>query len=393
MNIRNHVPPGKARKRVIVTLTTLLGAFCITAVSAGARAGESHVTAPSNGVAIAEANIQRAEQAPTFVAPPSFDVAKAKGKTVWWLDSDAGNILVSWFDAGKTALASVGVKVHAYDIGDGTPDTVNTALKLAVAGKAAAIVIGIGTPASEYSAGIDAAHAAGIPVFTAVNSIPGVPPKVPGVTADNTFDYEGAARLEADWIVAATKGKADVLTINYTGVSASQFMVPAFNAELKRLCPSCKNTVKTVSASISDLNSAFGSLTSTALLSDPHINWINPLYDSFVIYVQPALDSLQRSSSVGLLGFNGIAPLMSTLKKGGTSLQIDIGQPNEWLGYAIADNVLRALTGNPVITNLHIGNRIFTHASVQSLNVTSENDQTWYGLNLAQDYAKVWQQQ
>jgi hypothetical protein len=29
---------------------------------------------------------------------------------------------------------------------------------------------------------------------------------------------------------------------------------------------------------------------------------------------------------------------------------------------------------------------------VQSLNVTSENDQTWYGLNLAQDYSKVWQQ-
>lgn len=397
-------PPNPIRSRrrrcgaVLLVAATLAIAACSSDSSSseststsGGSSGSSAAGSQADGVAEAKQIVAAAQDAPQFVAPPAFDVSSATGKTVWWLQSGGGDILKTWYDSANEALTSQGVIVKGYDIGDGTPDKIISGLELAISSKADAIVIGTGVPATQFSAQIAAADAAGIPVLSAVNSVPGVHPDIPGLYADNTFDYERAAQWEAAWIVADTEGDANVLTVAFEGVAATQHMVPAFEAELARLCPECENKTVTLAASASNIVDGFANLVRTGILSDSGVNYVNPLYDQFVLFAQPAISEAGKADSIGLTGFNGVAPLLQTLKAGGTSFQSDIGQPNQWLGWAIADNTLRALTGNQPVSDLKIGNRLFTHESLQDIDVSTEDDLEWYGLDLAAEYAKVWQ--
>ena len=72
---------------------------------------------------------------------------------------------------------------------------------------------------------------------------------------------------------------------------------------------------------------------------------------------------------------------MTNLQRGGTPFKIDLGGPNVWLGYAVIDDVLRALTGQPLIHDYKIGYLIFDHDNVQGLNLAKEDDMNWYGID------------
>jgi ribose transport system substrate-binding protein len=388
--VRRHRLPAVG---ALVIAVALLASACGSdqkAASSKPAASSAGSRTSTDGVAEAQKIVDAALKEPPFVAPPSFAVAAAKGKTVWWLRGGGEDITTTWFNGAHKAFDSVGVNLKSYSIDAGTPDKIIAGLELAISSKADAIVIGTGVPATQFSEQIKTAADAGIPVFSAVNSIPGVKPDIPGLTADNTFDYEGAARLLAAWIVVDTGGKANVLTENYTAVAASQFMVPAFEKELARLSPNSKNKTIDVTPSGSNVSDAFATPVQTEILQNPGLNYVNPLYDFFITLVEPAIVDAGKSADIGQVGFNGIAPTLTQLKKGGSTARADVGQPNEWLGYAIADNVLRALTGKPTIDNLHIGIRLFTSDSVKNLDTSVENDLAWYGIDLATEYAKVW---
>ena len=257
------------------------------------------------------------------------------------------------------------------------------AINLAVAAKADVIVLADGNPAVEFSQPVADAKKAGIPVFSLV-SHPfdfNAAPKVDGLVADVSYNYPEAGALLADWFVADSKDNGRALIVALKGIPSGDWELQGFKDELKRLGSKASYVEAEVNTGPNEQQESVN-LTSTSVLRDPDIRYIIPPFDSQALYIQTGLAQLgPGGAKIKTAGFNTILPQMSNLQRGGTPIKIDLGGPNVWLGYAAIDNVLRALTGQPLIHDYKIGYLIFDHDNVQGLNLSKEDDRNWYGFD------------
>jgi ribose transport system substrate-binding protein len=390
-----------SRRRLAPRLGALLALLVLsTAVAAcGSGSGGDSATAagtaaskPSGGLATATAKLAKAQQSPAFVAPPSFDPSPAKGKTVWWIGDQTSDIIKQWTSSAKQAFSTQGVTLKVYDPGN-TPAEHIKGINLAIAAKADAIILGDGNSPVQFAAQVKKAKAAGIPFFSLVAGTPTFQPKVDGLALDVSYDYVAVGRLLADWFITDSKGKGNALLIESPDIPSSTLELNGFRDEVKQLAPDAKVTTKTysITASADGGQKDVANIARTAILKDPKIDYIIPAFDSVALFAQTGVQLAGAQNRVKLAGFNSIVPQMQSLKKGNTPFKMDIGGVNEWLAYALADNVLRQLSGQPLVRDPHVGVRVFTHENVQALNVDRENDAEWYGFDYPAQYpGKVW---
>jgi ribose transport system substrate-binding protein len=346
-------------------------------------------TSGSSGAQQAAAKVNAAKATPKFFHGPAFNTSAAKGKTVWYIGNQSSNIIQEWTSETKAALSSQGVNLRVYDPGAAVADHIK-GFQLAISNHAAAIILGDGYSPVVFEAQVKQAKAAGIPFFSLVaGSTPEFPPKAPDLTLDVSYDYYGIGKLLADWFIADSGGKGDVYLIETPDIPSSTYELEGFQAEVKALAPSVKVTLsKFNQESTSDQGqSQFTNLAQTAIEKDPGLKYIITAFDSQALDVQAGIQQAGAASRVKTAGFNSIVPQMENLKKGNTPFKMDIGGVNVWLAYALADDVMRAIAGQPLVKDPHVGVRVFEHDNVQSLNVTAENDQAWYGV----DYPKLYE--
>lgn len=369
-------------------LAGLSTAVLIAAAPLAAHADQAAAVKEAAG--IVEAHLK----SPEFWAPPAFDISKAKGKTIWWIADQSSNITEQWADAAKEAAELAGIKLNLFDPGASAPEHVR-GFNLAITAGADAIVLADGHAALAYAAQVKAAKDAGIPVFSVVSHPLGADtePRVEGLVADISYNYPEAGKLLADWFVADSNGEGHALLVDLQGIPSSQWELQGFKDELARLGTNAKFTEIATSYG-QNLQADVANAVSTAILRDPSINYVIPPFDSLALFAQTGLAQLgPAGAKVKTAGFNAIIPQMQNLQKGGTPLQIDLGGPNVWLGYAVVDNVLRVLTGEAPIHDYKIGYKIFTHDNVQGLDVSKENDLNWYGIDYGALFKPVWKLQ
>ena len=98
--------------------------------------------------------------------------------------------------------------------------------------------------------------------------------------------------------------------------------------------------------------------------------------------------NLNRKVQVG--SFNATPVVMQNELAKQTALSADVGGPNDWYAYALADEILRVATGAPVVANEHVPLRLFTRDNLSSINLKA-NESTWYGtVSFACQYDKLW---
>jgi ribose transport system substrate-binding protein len=289
------------------------------------------------------------------------------------------------------STADAGLKFHLYDGGADVPEQVR-GFNLAIAAKADAIMLGAGYPADAFAAQVAAAKKAGIPVFS-INSHPlgpDAPRRVNGHTADVTYDYPGAGKLLADWFVADSGGKGHVLLIDVAGLPSSGWTLQGFKEEVKRL--GAPVTISEASSSLGpSVHTDLANIARTAILRDPGINYIIPSFDDFALFVQTGLAQAgPAGAKVKTAGFNAVLTQVGNLKRDGTPLKADLGGPNQWFSYAVIDDVLRVLSGNPAVYDYKIGYKIFNHENARKLDVVKEVATDWYGVDYSALFKKVW---
>lgn len=385
------------RRRLLPVLGALLVSTTLAACGSddgGTTTGAGASTAASgDGVAIARASVAKASQSPEFVAPPSFDPSPAKGKTVWWVGDQSSDIIKQWTKSTKEALATQGVTLKVYDPGNAASEHIK-GIDLAIAGKADAIVLGDGNSPVQFAAQVKKAKEAGIPFFSLVaGSTPGHSPKVDGLDLDVSYDYVGIGKLLADWFIADSDGKGNVLLIESPDIPSSTFELDGFRERVQELAPDAKVQTKKYSLTTQADGGAkeVAKITQTALTKDRSIGYVIPAFDSVALQAQTGVQLAAAQDRVKLAGFNSIVPQMQALKKGDGPFKMDVGGVNEWLAYALADNVLRKLSDQPLVEDPKVGVRVFTHENVQDLDVDVENDSQWYGFDYPAQYpGKVW---
>ncbi|MBO9134705.1 sugar ABC transporter substrate-binding protein [Rhizobium sp. B230/85] len=210
-------------------------------------------------------------------------------------------------------------------------------------------------------------------------------PAIDTVDYSGKIDFSGAGKLLAAWAYVQTEGKPNVLIIGSSDVLPSIPFVKSIQDELKTLCPSCK--MKHLDVPVSEWATKIQSGTQSALLADPSINYILPIYDSMSQFVIPALRITGSEGSVKLASFNG-TPFVLDMVRGG-QVQMDVGESLGWAGYAAIDNIMRMLCGKPEVAKLNVPLLVFDDTNIQTAGIPA-NFNDGYGDAHLDGFRKLW---
>jgi ribose transport system substrate-binding protein len=335
---------GHLWRRTLQPLTAglvALGLVCTGYATGNTSASSSAASSHANLNALRSV-IKRYEKVPRFSAPgPAFKASKARGKKVLMLslsDSDPFNVIIE--GAMRSALAKDGVKATDYaDTGLHTQwvQGMNTAISEKVG-----LVALIGIDPTQLAPQIKAAQNAGIKVidgqFVDVHHAYPAPFKS---MARVPSPYRLAGQLTAAWAILQTKGKANIIIVDSNDIPSSRDEVGGMQSELKKYCPACRSTA--VDVPFSDWATTGQTTVRSALVKDPHANYVIPVFDSMMSFVGPAIKS-GSSTSVKVATYNG-SPAELKMLQSHDLVTMDLGEAYNWTGWLFADQALRALTG------------------------------------------------
>jgi ribose transport system substrate-binding protein len=355
---------------------------------AAATTGASNSSKPS-GVTYAVAQVAKYSNLITSFSPPGPPLsglkAKLSGKTVWYIPVFLQAPLFT-ADAKDIAqpLALAGATVHVCDAGS-NPTQATSCIEEAVKSNAAAIVTDAMND-SFASAAYAAAVAAKIPVVATDNDNSAGFPKSPLLTTVSLGPPEDA-RLAADWIIANSNGKADVV---YAADNSNDGVIEAAATkdEFTKYCPGCKYTA----VSFGDLTvQNLATAISSAMDRDPNINYVDGGYDA-----PSGIYALQGAKTVTGRHFTyitstGQPPGLQRVAAGQQAA--DPGLDTDDSMWNTADALFRILTGAKPVASYTPALRIFTKGNVPS-NTTDANAYAsgqWYtNGSFKAMYQKLW---
>lgn len=368
MRTREYRPRAGYRHFVFATAAAgaaVVLAACSAANSSSAANGSARVSATS--VNQAKAELAQYSGSVALTAPgPSFDAAKAKGKTVMLAAYDASNPALAEADGTFTsALKQAGVKVVLCN-GNSTPTGDNTCMSEAFAQRMAAIEAQ-GSKPSTYSAQIGRAESLHVPVFEGADADPTGTPLYQGLTANAGPPWRLVGQLMADWIVANSGGDAHILYLTIPDVDGAIQEESQFKSTLDQLCSSCTMEVRGIV--VADWATDVGPATSSALLADRSINYVVPGFDPMIDFAGPTIQQVNMQNSVKIVTSGSTFTQMQELSRD-QLIYADVGIDYPALGMLEADQVLRAITDSPQETALAPPVKVFTRENIGSVTVS-----------------------
>lgn len=359
-----------------------------TTANQGGSAASDGATAAS-GVNLDYVNGQLAKYSklPTFTPPgPAFDAKKLMtGKTIFSIGVNNSDQFVQVLQDGMKQVANkVGFKFQIFS-NHGSPAEWVRGMQTGVNEKASVIDLLSGIDPSQLHPQIAQAKAANIPVVVS-DAYDVAQQADPAVTATADVPYAQAGRLMADWTIADTKGKADVLVIGSSDVVSSNFMVSAIQDEFGKYCSTCK--VKKIDVTVANWASQTQPQVQAALNADPGINYILPVYDSQSQFIVPAITAAGKTGKVFIATYDG-TPFVLKMMQTGDTVRMDVGEDLDWVSKAVMDQDMRVAAGLPPVKDTKTPLYIFTKKNVDSAGTPPKNS-TGYGQAYIAGYDKLW---
>jgi ribose transport system substrate-binding protein len=343
-------------------------------------------------IAGARAQIGKFRAIPKFVPPgPGFDARrKLHGKTIFEIPITSEVPFVAAVERGmRQADAEVGAKLVVYP-NQGQPAQWAQGIETAIAQHADAITLFAEDPAL-LGPEIEKAEKAGIPVI--VLRTTGEGERCQADPAGKTYGlacvpgpFEHAGRLQADWVIQATKGTADALVITSNDASSTTPLIRGLRDEFRRRCPTCKVTA--VDVPISEWAARIRSEVQSALVRDPKIDYVIAIYDSMAQFVVPAIRAARAAGRVRIAAFNG-TPFVLKLIEDGDIVAMDVGENPSWLGWAAMDQTFRVMLGEQPVKSEHTPLRVFDDGDVADAGRPPQFD-AGYGSAYVGGYKKLW---
>jgi ribose transport system substrate-binding protein len=343
-------------------------------------------------VAGAKAQIEAFRGIPRFVPPgPGFDARRMlRGKTIFEIPITSEVPFVAAVERGmRQAAGAVGARLVVYP-NQGQPAQWAQGIRTAIAQRADAITLFAEDPAL-LGPQIAQAEKAGIPVIVLRTTGEGercqADPagKVYGSTCV-PGPFEQAGRLQADWVIQATNGKADALVITSNDASSTTPLMRGLRDEFGRRCPACKITA--VDVPISEWAARIRSEVQSALVRDRKIDYVIAIYDSMSQFVVPAIRAARATGRVRIAAFNG-TPFVLKQMQDGDVVAMDVGENPSWLGWAAMDQAFRVMVGEQPVKSEHTPLRVFDDRDVADAGRPPQFD-AGYGNAYVGGYKKLW---
>ena len=366
-------------------------ALALALVSCGGE-GDGGSSGGSADTAGAKEMLERFKRLPTFRPPgPSFDAAgELRGKRIFEIPITSEVPFVTAFEMGmKQAADAVGAELVVYT-NQGEPLQWVQGIRTAIAEDADAITLLAQDPAL-LGPQIAQAEEAGIPVVVLRTTGEGEPCQADpdGETYGTTCvpgPFEQAGRLEADWVIADSEGTANVLVITSNDANSTNSLVRGMKDEFATKCPDCE--AQFVDVAIPDWAREIRGEVSSALVRDPQIDYVIPIYDSMSQYVVPAIKASGREGDIKIATFNG-TPFVLDLVRDEDIVQIDVGENLSWIGWASMDQAFRLISGERPVRSEHTPLRVFDDTNVGEAGDPAAFDRG-YGRSYVEGYKRLW---
>jgi len=323
---------------------------------------------------------------PVPTDPIDGGVGSLRGKTVYYIPISAQSPQFAVTQTALvTALGQVGIHVQSCD-GKGTPTDVSACVSQATKAKAGTIVTDA-VPYGLAANAFDAAQKAGIPVIISNQ----VPDDAHPDSKTLLIIAAGGSEMQvalADWITLDSGGKANVLINQSTDGPSPAVFVQAGKDAFAKNCPDCKVTVNEVSSANFSL---IPSSTSSALLKNPSIDYVESQFEQYLQATQAGVQQANKMAKVK--GVTGAAQL-SGLKQlaSGNFLYAASAQASAYQGWVDADASMRLMLGKD-LPDYTIPVRLFTQDSVKDVQLTDDAQASgeWFGPStFTDDFLKLW---
>lgn len=210
-------------------------------------------------------------------------------------------------------------------------------------------------------------------------------PAIASVDASSKIDFTTAGRILAAWAYARTEGKPNAIIIGSSDVLSSDPYTQAMEAQLKEYCPDCK--VQVIDVPVSEWATKIQSSVQSAVLVDPGVNFVLPIFDSMTQFIVPALRLTNSMDSVRIASFNG-TPFVLDMVRDGT-VDMDIGESLEWAGYTAVDNIMRMVCDQPEPQGNFVPLFIFDSENVETAGIPASYN-GGYGDAYLSGFRELW---
>lgn len=382
------------RRRGALALTAgVVASLVLAGCGIGERGGSSDGAGTDQSqLDAAKAEVEKYKGEPEFTldAEP-VDVAALKGKTIFNIPNNSQvPFNIAQDDVMKDVAQRFGINFIQYE-NNGAATEWSTGIAQAISRKADLIILGNGTDPRLVAPKLREAKAAGIPVISVHNytDTQEVPKALDGLLYGYTRGpFERGARLMADYIIAESEGKANILEIRSSDLSPDNPMTKAFGDEITKNCPGC--TTEFIDVPVTQWAQQITPQVQTALTANPKIDWIAPHYDFMGTLAAPAVKQAGATDRVKMVSFNGNLAPLEMIQKNDVYVA-DVGEDIVWLGWANMDLGFRAMAGQDPLPNNdpQTATRIFDESNISEVGTPPEFGQG-YGDAYKKGYEALW---
>lgn len=339
-----------------------------------------------DALAAAQADLDKYAEIPTFSAPGEPFDAKAcmADKRILSVPASSAVPFVATIANTMAEIAEdIGFEFQIWE-NQGQPTQWVQGIEYGVTNKFDLIDLLAGADPRVLTTQIKAARDAGA-ILTA-SHLTGFEQEVPGgLTASIPIDYKQAGKLLAEWAITKTEGKANALVLVTNEVLSTESMMAGIE-EVFAAHPESKFT--TVNISIPDWATKIQSNVQSAIIADPTINYILPIYDGMNQFVVPALTITGAADRVKIATFNGTPFVLDMIQNG--QVEMDIGENLEWIAYGMLDAQMRLVCGLEPVTDPKIPLLVFDASNAATAGTPAETSKG-YGDAYVAGYKELWQ--
>jgi ribose transport system substrate-binding protein len=378
----------KLYARGLSVVALVLGAAAIFAIqsSPSVRAESSGLT-PENEAEL-KTLVSKYLSAPEFVAPGDpIDIRSVlKGKLLYSIPVTSANPFTEGiFSSVKKLAPTIGFTFKEWE-NQGSLAEWQRGIEQAITDGAALVDLTGGSDPRLLGPQIADAHKGGLKVIDSHASgyTQGISPNVDATLG---APYEPSGLLMAAYTALKSNGKAHVLIIRSDEITGTPVFTKAIKDGLAKYCPNCK--VSEANAPVVQWPTSIPAAVRGALLADPSLDYIIPIYDPETPYIVPVLRQLAAPDSVHVVGYAGTPAVLDEIANG-HYVQMDVGESNENIGMALIDLEARVLMGQkkPSVDR-KIALRIWDKSNIKEAGTPAAYS-VGYGDAIRKGYFKLW---
>ncbi|MET0888375.1 MAG: sugar ABC transporter substrate-binding protein [Mycetocola sp.] len=320
----------------------------------------------------------------TEVEGPTEAFEQPAGKHILVLYcGSAGQGCVDEGNETKRVAESLGWKVDMVD-GKLDPTVWNQAVKQA-ADAGVDGIISVSSDPNLMSEAMDIVAAKDIP-FVLTAQYP-TDDDVKGIDAYIAPDPVVGGEDIADWVVADSQGKANILLLDLPGYYSAMTRTATIADKIGADCPDC--VVETADITVSTMGTSLAPLVTSRLQQNPDIDYVLSPDDCCVSFVYQGIQQAGRTSNTKVISVGGFSDQLANLSTG--TLAADLATPNLYSSWLSVDSLGRIMAGQPVESYWPVPQRLWTSANISE----ASQEVLDAGWNLDLDYeamfGKLWE--